>query len=131
MPIALADNMEIQEKKLSDERLDDDLNEPEKQKVSFNLNQSNELFDDEEAAIKHKLINVRRVSLPRKGENWEISEDGRKVLILRGVRLTNREKRVLRTVEGIKLVVEEYKSGNHSVTKMKSVLREYWKQHYD
>lgn len=123
--------IEIQEKKLSDERLDDDLDELEKCKVPFNLNQSNELYDDEEASKKHKLINIRRVALPRKGENWEISEDGRKVLILRGVRLTKREKSVLKTVEGIRLVVEEYKAGNRSVAKMKAVLREYWKQHYD
>tara|TARA_Y100000310_G_C20243195_1_gene605597 strand:+ start:92 stop:463 length:372 start_codon:yes stop_codon:yes gene_type:complete len=123
--------MYTQDKKLSDERLNDEIDEPGKYKVPFNLNQSNELFDDEEAAKKHKLINVRRISLPRMGENWEISEDGRKVLILRGVRLTKRERCVLRTVEGIKLVVEEYKAGNRSVAKMKAVLRDHWKKHYD
>lgn len=123
--------MYIQDKKLSDECLGEALEELESYKVAFNLNQSNELFDDEEAAKKHKLINIRRISLPRQGENWEISEDGRKVLILRGVRLTKREKCVLRTSEGIRLVVEEYKSGNRSVTKIKAVLRDYWKQHYD
>jgi len=122
--------MKIQEKKLSDERFDD-ADEFEKNKMSFNLNQSNELFDDEEASKKHKLINVRRIALPRKGENWEISEDGRKVLILRGVKLTKREKSALRTVGGIKLVVEEFKSGNRSVTKMKAVLRKYWEKQND
>jgi len=122
--------MKIQEKKLSDERFDD-ADEFEKNKMSFNLNQSNELFDDEEASKKHKLINVRRIALPRKGENWEISEDGRKVLILRGVKLTKIEKSALRTVGGIKLVVEEFKSGNRSVTKMKAVLRKYWEKQND
>jgi len=107
------------------------LEELESYKVTFNLNQSNELFDDAEAAKKHKLINIRRISLPGQGENWEVYEDGRKVLILRGVRLTKREKFVLRTPEGIRLVVEEYKSGNRSVAKIKAILRDHWKQHYD
>ena len=99
--------------------------------MPFTLSQSNELFDDEEALKKHKLIGIRRVVLPRQGENWEISEDGRKVLILRGVRLTKREKSVLRTVEGIKLVIEEYKSGNRSVAKIKLALRGHWKKNND
>ena len=123
--------MYIQEKKLSDECLGDCLEELESYKVTFNLNQSNELFDDDEAAKKHTLINIRRISLPGQGENWEISEDGRKVLILRGVRLTKKEKFVLRTPEGIRLVIEEYKSGNRSVAKIKAILRDHWKQHYD
>lgn len=99
--------------------------------MSFNLNQSNELFDDEEASKRHRLINIRRISLPRKGENWEISEDGRKILILRGVQLTKRERCVLRTSGGIRLIIEEYKAGNRSITKIKAALREYWKKHYD
>ena len=123
--------MYIQNKKLSDECLGEALEELESYKVTFNLNQSNELFDDAEAAKKHKLINIRRISLPGQGENWEVYEDGRKVLILRGVRLTKREKFVLRTPEGIRLVVEEYKSGNRSVAKIKAILRDHWKQHYD
>jgi len=123
--------IDIKEKKLSDECLDNETNDLEKHKVSFTINQSNELFDDEEAAKKHKLINIRRVSLPRKGENWEVYDDGRKVLILRGVKLTKKERGVLRTVNGIRLVVEEYKAGNRSVAKIKAILREHWKKYYD
>ncbi len=123
--------MYIQDKKLSDEYLGCETDESEKYNMPFNLNKPNELFDDEEAAKKHTLINVRRISLPGNGENWEIYEDGRKALLLRGVRLTQREKCVLRTVEGIKLVVEEYKAGNRSIIKMKAILRGYWKKHYE
>jgi len=109
----------------------DNINEHDKFTMTFSLSQSNELFDDDEASKQHRIINVKRVSLPRKGENWEVLDDGRKVLILRGVRLTKREKSVLRTVEGIRIVIEEYKSGNKSVTKIKSKLREHWKKCHD
>jgi hypothetical protein len=96
--------------------------------MPFTLNQSNELFDEEAALKRHNVISIRRVSLPRKGENWEISENGRKVLILRGARLTNKEKGVLRTVEGIRLIIEEYKAGNRSVNKIKAILKKHWKK---
>ena len=46
-----------------------------------------ELFKDEDN-IKQKLINVKRVNL-RKGEDWEILEDGKVVLLLKGIRFTN------------------------------------------
>lgn len=98
--------------------------------MTFNLNQSNELFDDDEAAKKHKIINIKRVPLPGNGENWEIYDDMQKVFVLRGIRLTNREKRVLKTADGIRLVIEEYKSGNRSVAKIKGILRDYWRKYY-
>jgi len=99
--------------------------------MPFILNQSNELFNDDEALKQHRIINVRRIVLPRNGENWEVLDDGRKVLVLRGVRLTKREKGVLRTVEGIRMVIEEYKAGNSSIAKIKNKLRKYWKEHCD
>ena len=119
--------MYLQEKNINNE-CPEEMDDSESCKMTFNLNQSNELFDDEAAAKKHKLINIRRISLPRNGENWEILEDGRKVLILRGVKLTKREKSALRTVEGIKLVIKEYKAGTRSITKIKTVLRNKWKK---
>lgn len=123
--------MYIQNNKSGDDCYSESLEDLENCKVTFNLNQSNELFDDEEAAKKFKLINIRRVSLPRDGENWEISEDGRKVLILKGIKLTKKERGVLRTAEGMRLVIEEYKSGNRSVSRIKNILRDYWKKYHD
>lgn len=108
-----------------------DNNEQDKFTMPFTLNQTNELFDDDEASKLHRIINVKRVILPRKGENWEVIDNGRKVLVLRGVRLTKREKSVLRTIEGVRIVIDEYKSGNKSVTKIKNRLREHWKKYHD
>lgn len=86
-------------------------------------NQNNELFDDESHVV-HKLINVKRVGLPKNGENWEVLEDNRVVFTLKGVRLTNKEKALLRTPEGIKLLMNEYKAGNKSVASIRRKLKE-------
>ena len=118
--------MNIQEKKLNDEL---DESELERYNVPFNINQPNELFDDEAAAQKHTLINVRRISLPRKGERWELYENECKIFVLKGTQLTKKERAVLRTIDGINLVIQEYKLGHKSVYKIKAALRHYWKTH--
>lgn len=93
-------------------------------------NQSNELFDDDDYVV-HKLINVKFIRLPNSGEDWEILEDSVVVLTLKGTRLTQREKNVLYTPEGLNIVMSEYKSGNKSVAGIKQKLRDHWKAHYD
>lgn len=110
--------------------LSDEIEHMEENKYSFNTNQNNDLFDDE-ANVVHKIVSVRRVKLPRNGENWEVLEDNRVALTLKGVRLTKREKSILYTPEGINLLMSEYKSGNKSVTKIKKLLREAWKRKND
>jgi hypothetical protein len=85
-------------------------------------NHNNELFNDESYVV-HKLINVKRVVLPKNGENWEIIEDGRIIFTLKGVRLTNKEKAMLRTAEGIQLLMNEYKTGNTSVANIRQKLK--------
>lgn len=96
----------------------------------FTSNQNNDLFD-EDSHIAHKVLRVKRVSLPQHGENWEVLEDNRVVLTLKGVRLTKREKSILYTIEGIKLLMDEYKSGNKSIAKIKRLLKEIWKFNND
>jgi hypothetical protein len=112
------------ESKYHDEDHDDiEKSESTPMKQTVLNNQSNELFDDE-SHIVHKLINVKRVGLPRNGESWEILEDDRVVFTLKGVRLTNKEKALLRTVEGIQILMNEYKSGNKSVAGIRRKLKE-------
>ena len=104
---------------------DEDHDEPESisGKSTMLNNQSNELFDDK-SHIVHKLISVKRVGLPKNGENWEVLEDNRVVFTLKGVRITNKEKILLRTVEGIQLLMTEYKTGNISVASIRRKLKE-------
>jgi hypothetical protein len=86
------------------------------------LKQSDILFDEDDDIV-YPVLSIRRAKLPKNGEEWEIIEDGKIVLILRGSRFTKKEKNVLRTPEGIKAVLDEYKSGTRSVNKIKNLLK--------
>ena len=78
-----------------------------------------ELFD-EESHIVHKLINVRRVALPQEGEDWEILEDNKVVFTVKGVKLTKKQRSVLRTFQGISSLMELYKAGEINMNKIKN-----------
>ena len=82
------------------------------------LRQNNELFDDEDNVV-HKIIRVRRKKTSSKGEYWEILENDKVVLELKGYRFSNKEKQFLRMPEGIKAIMKLYQEGNYSVSKIK------------
>lgn len=86
------------------------------------LKSDNELFN-EEANVASKVISARRVRLPKNGEDWEILENNRVVLNLKGTRFTNPEKDFLRSIDGMKFLVAEYKAGSKSVVKLKEKMK--------
>lgn len=90
------------------------------------LRQNDDLFDEEDNVV-HKLISVKRVALPKNGEDWEIREDDKVVFLLRGVRLTKKERALLKTPEGILALMDEYKQGSRSVNKIKNRLKKILK----
>ena len=86
------------------------------------LRTDNELFKEEDNTVE-KTINVKRVPLPRKGEDWEIFENNKIVLTLKGTRFTKSEKEFLRTVDGMKFLMDGYKTGVKSVAKFKQAIK--------
>lgn len=87
------------------------------------LRADNELFNEDDGNIIHSVINVKRVQLPKNGEDWEILVDGKVTLSIKGTRFTNTEKDFLKTVDGMKFLISEYKKGRRSVVKIKEELR--------
>jgi len=102
---------------------DDTVSYSDGQQKYFNaaLKYNNEFYKDEDN-IQQKVINVKRTKL-RKGEDWEILENKKVVLILKGVRFNNKEKEYFRTIEGIKFIMDGYKNGWDSILKFKTELR--------
>lgn len=107
---------------------DDYVSGSDKQSKYFNstLLRSEHEFYKEEEDITYKVINVRKAKM-RKSNDWEILEDGKVVLVLKGVRFTNAEKEYFKTVEGMKFIVDGYKNGWNSVSKFKEGLKEILK----
>jgi len=84
-----------------------------------------ELFKDEENVV-YTVISVKRLcpSGRRRGENWDIIENGKAALRLKGERFTNKEKEFLRTPPGVRFVIDGYKNGWRSINKFKQHIKD-------
>lgn len=78
----------------------------------------NELYKQEED-VPHKMVSIKRVKLPKNGCDWEIYEDKRRVLILKGARFSKAEKEFLESLEGINFLLKGYKQGWKSAMQFK------------
>jgi len=85
------------------------------------LRTDHELFKEEDD-IKQNVLNVKRIKLPRNGEDWEILENEKVLLTLKGTRFSKLQREFLRTVSGMKFLMDGYKSGIKSVVKFKNAM---------
>jgi len=90
--------------------------------LSQTLRVDTELFKDEDN-IAHNIISVRLVDLPNNGEDWEITDNNRVVVVLRGIRFTKKEKEFLRSAKGFLFIINGYKQGWRAVSQFKKKLR--------
>jgi hypothetical protein len=108
---------------LPDDEADAESNFSDSRYVNLNLLRTDHELFKEDDDVQHKVINVRRVNLPHNGEDWELLENGQVVLTLKGVRFTKTERNFLRTIEGMKFIIDGYKAGIKSVVKFKEAMK--------
>jgi hypothetical protein len=77
----------------------------------------------EEDDVAEKVIRVKRVSMPNKGEKWKIFEDNKVMFVVEGSKLTNKEKDFLRTVDGVNFLISQYKQGIKSFNSLKAEIK--------
>lgn|SRR5574337_76202 len=77
----------------------------------------------EEDDVAEKVIRIKRVSMPNKGEKWKIFEDNKLMFTLEGTKLTNKEKDFLRTVDGVNFLISRYKDGIKSFNYLKNEIK--------
>lgn len=77
----------------------------------------------EEYDVAEKVIRVKRVSMPNKGEKWKIFEDTKVMFTLEGAKLTNKEKEFLRTPDGFNFLIAQYKQGIKSFNALKTEIK--------
>lgn len=92
--------------------------EEEKSSKINSLRQETELFDDD-SYIPHDLITVKRIELPKSGEDWEIFKNKHAVLTLKGIRFTKKEREFFRQPNGVLFIINGYKQGWKSVSEFK------------
>lgn len=107
---------------LSDEESNAEIVSSDSKYLNLNLLRTDSDLFNEEDYVKLPLINVKRVKLP-KGEDWEIFEDKKLVLTLKGTRFSNAEKAFLRTPNGMNFLLDSYKVGIRTLVKFKEALK--------
>ena len=90
--------------------------------INTSMRLDSELFKDEDY-VRTKCVNVKRVKLPKDGENWEVLEDGKVVLTLNGIKFSNKDRAWFKTIDGIKFIMDGYKKGWRTVSKFKQELK--------
>lgn len=93
------------------------------QNNKYNLNKFEFDLFNEEKNVPQKVIRVKRVSLPNKGEKWKFFEDNKNVFTIDGEKLTNKEKEFLRTADGINFLLLQYKEGIKSFNSLKQEIK--------
>lgn len=81
-----------------------------------------DLYHEEDDKAE-KVIRVKRVAMPNKGEKWKIFEDNKVMFVLEGTKLTNKEKDFLRTVDGVNFLIAQYKQGIKSFNSLKNEIK--------
>lgn len=103
---------------------DDELTNDSKGISFHDLKADNELFQKEKY-IPQTIINVKRVTSKRETkEDWVIYQDKKVILRLKGNRFSTKEKEFLRTADGMKFIISEYKNGSKSINAFKNKLKE-------
>lgn len=95
----------------------------ENQESRLILRSDNELFNEDENNVIHPVINVKKSKSSKNGEHWEILVNGKSLLMLKSARFSNTEKNYLRSADGMRFLLTEYKSGKKSVVKIKEALK--------
>jgi|ERR1700722_5716614 len=81
-----------------------------------------DLFKEEEDVVE-KVVRVKRVSLPNKGERWKILENNKAVFIVEGSKISKKEKEFLRSIDGFNFLIAQAKLGIKSLNKLKVELK--------
>lgn len=89
----------------------------------YNLSKFEYDLYHEEDDKTEKIIRVKRVSMPNKGERWKIMEDTKVVFIIEGAKLNNKEKDFLRTADGVNFLIAQYKQGIKSFNSLKKEIK--------
>lgn len=96
--------------------------EQKEQSIKYILNKHDHDFYNEEDNKIEKILVVKRVGKNEK-EKWKIMEDKKILLTIDSEKLTKKEKSFLRTIDGFKFLLEEYKKGIKSLNALKSSIK--------
>lgn len=82
-----------------------------------------DLFHDEDN-IAFKVIRIKHIKLPNKGDKWKVFEDTKVILTIEGSKLSKKEKDYFYSVDGINWLLIQFKIGVSSFNDLKKKLKQ-------
>lgn len=104
--------------------LDSYLEESKDANIKFNLSKFEHDLFHEEDYVPGKIVRVKKIGTPSKGEKWKIYQDDKIVMTIDGKLLSNKERTFLYSYEGISFMISQYKNNVNSMNKFKKNLKE-------
>lgn len=95
--------------------------------IKYNLSKFEYDLYHEDDDINMKVIRVKRLSTPNKGERWKIFENDKVMFIVEGSKLGNKEKDFLRSVDGVNFLIAQYRAGIKSFNSLKIAIKKQLK----
>lgn len=95
--------------------------------VKYNLSKFEYDLYHEEYNTINKIIQVKRFGNLEKGEKWKIIEDTKIVLTIEGDKLTKKEKDFLRTPDGFRFLIDQYKNNKTTYGSIKKEMKKFVK----
>ena len=86
-----------------------------------------DLFDEEKYCVE-KVVRIKRVNTPNKGERWRITEDNKVAFTIESAKISKKEKEFLRTADGFNFLIHQFKSGIKSLNKLRIELKKRLKK---
>lgn len=81
-----------------------------------------DLFDEDKDVVE-KVVRVKRVQVPNKGESWRLFENNKIAFTLDGSKLSKKEREYLRTPDGFNFLILQFKDGIKTFSKLKADLK--------
>lgn len=93
------------------------------QNQKYNLSKFEfDLYHEEDDKVE-KVIRVKRVSMPNKGEKWKIMNDSKIIFTIESTKISKKERDYLQTVDGFNFMLSQAKQGIKSLNSFKNELK--------
>jgi hypothetical protein len=93
------------------------------QNQRYNLSKFEFDLYHEELDVSEKVIRVKKVSMPNKGQKWKIMIDTKVIFVIEGSKISKKEREYLETVEGFNFILTQAKAGIKSLNSFRNELK--------
>ena len=77
----------------------------------------------EEDDISEKVIRVKKVSMPNKGEKWKVMNDNKVIFTIESSKISKSEREYLQTIPGFNFILSQAKIGIKSLNSFRIELK--------